>query len=691
MLGDVVAQFRHGVFPVWIGQSEYAFNGTVSPLRVAPWFQYMGGLLDLLTGRRLEPTALKNAELCVHGLAAAASAYLALRVALRHRPGVACVLTLLWLTCPALLAMVYSSDQYLQWVALPFLPILALGCWRLWVQDDWRARLLITVGAAGMMLAHTPTAFWGGLLAAGMCAGRLVTQGGWRREVPRLAAMTVLFLALGGFPIGSALLIDNAAGMSTPGSAVADGAKASFPDNFKPMDLAHGPLAGYQMGYGLLATALLALALLAWLRPRGTTAFVAALAAIAVLTVPVPKATSWVWSHAPAVVATINGVSPALRLFEFAGLLIAFALALAVADPRLDRRSGPMRLLLLFLAGAGLWSAAEAAKMARSFRTTFSPAADANVNLRPENLRLTRYVYSPFRIIPGYASHGYVDPLLENRLLDRRDLRLLASNAEAAAPPLDPDTDPARVPRLAQAGTWMATSDNGTRIYNLTDPLRLAAGQRYALRVDFLTPPRSGVLQIISADLFREYLLPDSGAGFSDVPLAFGSLPSSSHVAALEQNSSGTVVPALRFVAPQYAGERFAFAHFWLFTYDRSNLPVRVSSWIPYRAEAETAIPAWLETPRVWQRGWQARVNGRRVEVRSSPHALAMIPLEPGTSHVELTFQVPLWLSAWFWLCAAGWSVLLLALARGVVRRAATDSPLPTPATRLSPPAGWFP
>ena len=48
MLSDFITQLRAGVFPVWVGQSQYAFNGAVSPLRYAPGFQYFGGCLDLL-------------------------------------------------------------------------------------------------------------------------------------------------------------------------------------------------------------------------------------------------------------------------------------------------------------------------------------------------------------------------------------------------------------------------------------------------------------------------------------------------------------------------------------------------------------------------------------------------------------------------------------------------------------------
>ena len=55
MLGDFVTQLRAGVFPIFVGQTDYAFNGAVYPLRVAPFYQHLAGILDLLTGRQLLP------------------------------------------------------------------------------------------------------------------------------------------------------------------------------------------------------------------------------------------------------------------------------------------------------------------------------------------------------------------------------------------------------------------------------------------------------------------------------------------------------------------------------------------------------------------------------------------------------------------------------------------------------------
>jgi hypothetical protein len=667
MLADLIAQVHHGIFPVWVGQSPYAFTGALSPLRLAPLFQYSGALWDLLTCHALEAPALVNAVISASGLATAAAAYFALRTALPARPNLACLLALLWLVSPGVLAPLYSGFQYMEWVAMPFVPVLLFGCWRLWTRDDILARVAIAAGVAGMMLGHTPTGLWGGLLGAGMYLGHLLARRNWAAEARSLPAMAAGFLLLGGFAFGSALTIDHPANVS--GGNRWSSFTGIFPGNFLPIDISVGGIKTYQLGYALLAAGLVALALLLWQRPRGTAAFVTALLAFTVLLVPFTGATDWIWAHLPSIVMTITN-SPTQRLFEFWGITIVFAVVLAVSAPAAGRRTRGLAVLLAVLFGAGLWSGHEAFLLVSALHATVAEPEEMAIALRPENLQLARFAYASFAQAPGYASHAHEDPELENRLLERPSLKLMAANADAAAPKVQPDSDLDTLPRLAQAGLWVATSDNHKRIYQLTPALRLAPGQRYALRLDFLEPGKEGVLQIANHDLFREYLLPDSGVGIAAASLAFGSLPTSSHVAALEQRSPFSTQPELRFVAPVQTGEKFDFARFWLFTYDSSNLPVRVLSWIPYRAETETAVPAYLETPRIWQRGWRATVNGRRVATGESPQHLVMVPLEPGTSEVVLTFRSPPWLEAWFWLCLTGWAALFGEGARRIVRRA---------------------
>ena len=674
MLADFITQWRAGVFPVWVGQSAYAFNGAVSPLRFAPWFQHWGGVLDVLTAHALSPTALKNAILVTAAAAGGLAAYACLRAMLGRRPWLAAVLAVLWMASPGVLAPLMAGDQYMTFLTLPFVATVLYGIWRGWVRDDGRARLALAAGLAGLMLSHTPIALWMGLLAGANYAAKIIARKTWRLEPRRLLALGATFLLLGSFPLLSVLALDNVATSRASGGAVFPEIARIFPANFLPIDRHHDPLASYQLGYVAIGALVLTVLFLAVARPRGAVAFVGSAILIAPFTLPVPWITRTIWVHLPEWFVTINNVWPMQRLFLIWAAVIFFGLAAVVAHERLGGRRWLCTGLTLALFGGGAWSWHEARLLMAALNRTRSPAASAGLLLDANNVLITRYAYTNFLRTPAYFSHGYMDPGLENRLLDRDTLQVLASNAEAAAPRLALDEDqPARAyPRLVQSGVLTAVNDNHSEIYNLTPAITLQPDVSYALRLSFAQSDVPGVLEIMHERLFREYYLPDSGVGMPrwGPSLAFGSGPQSAGVIPLRVTGAGAVTPRMEFVTSSPEPATFPFAHFSLFTYDAAQLPVAVESLVPYRVRVQTATPAWLETPRVWQSGWRALVNGREAPTRRSPQDLVMIPVEPGGSRVLLTFAPPWWLQWDYWISLAGWGALFLAGAARIWRAA---------------------
>ena len=82
ILADFASQWRHGSIPVWIGQSEYAFNGGANPVRIEPLLQHIAGIVSVVGRSSFAPNALKNASICVVGLLLLYSAYFSLRFVL---------------------------------------------------------------------------------------------------------------------------------------------------------------------------------------------------------------------------------------------------------------------------------------------------------------------------------------------------------------------------------------------------------------------------------------------------------------------------------------------------------------------------------------------------------------------------------------------------------------------------------
>src|ERR1035438_1834344 len=82
-VADAVVQMRHGIVPPLAGQTEYAFNGRIHPLRNAPYLYYLAGAVDMASFHSLSFWELKNASLVLSLVAAVFACYWGLRRGVR--------------------------------------------------------------------------------------------------------------------------------------------------------------------------------------------------------------------------------------------------------------------------------------------------------------------------------------------------------------------------------------------------------------------------------------------------------------------------------------------------------------------------------------------------------------------------------------------------------------------------------
>lgn len=656
MLSDFVEQVRAGQFPVWAGVTEYAFNGAVSPLRLAPWFQHAGAGLDLLTGRSLDHMALKNALIALNMAVLAFSTYFFARAILPRRPFLACLATLAVLASPAVLAPLYVGDQYMTFLALPFLPAVGYGLWRVLVRQDLAAYALLAVGLAGLWLAHPPIALWTSVTAAGAYLVQLVLD--FRRQSFRgLVLAVALFLLLGTYPFASAFALDNVNQMEVNGAVAAEEIGLAFPAIFLPLSPALDQSSDYQAGYAVLFLLAIVLFRLPFHRPRPVLVLGGATLLLPCLFLPIPGFTHFFWTHLPPVILQATNTWPLQRFVPIWSFLVLFAFAALQAGETKPAARWPRFLGALCLAGLLGWSGQQAGRLIAKCRTTVDHGPRSSMYQARHNLQLSRYCFVSFASVPSYFSHGYMDPALTHRLL-RQDLSLLADNAESAArkgslPAPDPDGT-----ALLAHGTWRAVNDNHSDSYNLAPQLTLPARQHLALWMEVLEPGQTGWLQILGQDVFREYQLPDSGAGVirRTAPRSFGTLPGRAQVISLFTREDPET-PRITAIAPQHtpAQADYDYARYELWRYDPATLPVAVLSWIPYHVIVHSPEPAWLETPRMWLGGYRAKVNGVRVAGERSPDNLAMFAVPAGRSDITIKFIPAIHLELIFWSCLAGW------------------------------------
>lgn len=647
ILADAVTQFRAGVFPVFVGQTDFAFNGAVFPLRVAPYYQYFAGFLDLITGRSLSFIGLQNLTVVLSFVAGALSAYKSLVWLAPEQRWSATLLALLYVMCPGVLGLLYAQDLYMSCMTIPWVPPAVAAMVR-WSDDkaDAHAGYILAASLAALWWGHSPIAFWASLIAVTTQIVRLLFSTARKTALVQAAKAALSFGALASYPIVSVVLLRDS--IVSQGAEVVERESllrevgAAFPGSVLPLDAAAPPLTHLQLGYGLASVLLcstLALCFVSVRRARAVAPLLLIGGFLLVLVLPVPFVTRALWYSFPDFVTDITLIWPMQRLYVLVAAITIVGAQSVLRDTSVRLPSGD-RVIPTFLAVAALWGAKEASKLIALAQTHASPAADTRRLALPENVAIQSYSYSFFSGRPPYFSHGVVDPRLEFRLLDAASGELLKSNYDQTdSPPL---TDEFR-----------GEIDVNPGILNLTPKFTLEPGKRYKLTFDFLHSKTAGVLQVLGPGFFREYALPLSGEA-----KAFGVPPGAAKSLALWTSSQTAQIVSLRFIPTAEGATPLDFIPFARYRFaedDPSNRHVRVDSLLPISAEVHSRGPALLETPRLFVAGYSATVNGARVPVLKSSAGLASLPVPAGTSKVALRFVGSMALNAAFWLSFLAW------------------------------------
>jgi hypothetical protein len=661
MTADFVSQWRAGVFPVFAGQTEFAFNGAISPLRVAPALQHFAGIVDLVTFHSLPFHGILNLSLLASFAGGAFACYGCLRAIEPRTPWLALVLSLLFSACPGVLALAYVGDLFMSVTTLPFVPLVLYGAWRTLTKGDLKAVLIMVAAAAALWYCHPPIALWATIVAAITQLLRMVRDGGklqtWRHWLLGVACfgglslycfVSVLTLGIPAYPVYRPVLIENL--------------QNAFPGALLPVSATLIELSDYQLGWTLWAALLAGAVGLAFVRPRlpALALFCAALVLLAFL-LPVPWLLKTLWMSVPQVICDITFMWPMQRFYVLLAGLAVF-LVIATLGPVSARHRWVGALLLLLSIGGAAWSGREAVRFQQHAARSISLPTQARQQHLPQNRILTRYSFNPFRDTPPYFSHGFIDPQLPNRLLAPGTFAELASNRAGI------ETGPA-LGAIQAEGVLTATRPDPTAgILILKPGFRLEPHRHYVLKMAFEHPDFVGGLSFRGERMARLYWLPNSGydTKTTSPSRAFGALPGQQHSITLwtDRDVPEDINLQFFFTGELPTGEVPVFGRYELREFEPSKLPISVEQWAPYQARVDTPVPAWLETPRMFTDGYRARVNGQEVEVARSPDALVMFPVPAGANRVELAYTGPRLLRVAYFLSLASWLLLCAAWAR---------------------------
>lgn len=197
MLHDYLEQLRAGVFPVHIGQGEFAYNGGVHPFRSAPVYLWCAGIWDFVTWRSLSVMALQHLTAITGALGGALGMYGVIGRLVPRRGWLAAGVAVIYVTSPAFLGPLYFADQYMTYLTLGTLPILLHGNARM-AAPEARGWVWLAVGLAAVWFSHPPVAIIATLVTLVIQGGAVLLERTPAPRIRRLAMAAGLFLLLAG-------------------------------------------------------------------------------------------------------------------------------------------------------------------------------------------------------------------------------------------------------------------------------------------------------------------------------------------------------------------------------------------------------------------------------------------------------------------------------------------------------------
>ncbi len=648
-VADTVIQARAGLFPVHVGQTEYAFNGRVHPLRTAVYFTHVPALLDAITFRQLSFWGLQNLSLALSLWLGVFVLYGCLRRAVSQTPWLSFALAMLFGSSPGLLAPAYGMDLYMTVTAAPFVVLAIFGATQSYSARTFSSYGWMAIGLAGTWLAHPPVAAWTSFASLGIVGVSWLTQRPCVSAALNLLVAGVLGALLSAWAFASALSLREGIIDASPANLVSELVTATTGSvgwaGLLPVRAGGTELGDYQLGYA--GWALFFTAVLVALR-RGTgvvRALVGVTVFLLVLTLPIPVLHERLWQAMPPAFGMLTNSWPMQRAYLLLATIVIFSFALSwlhvaplfVAGHKRRRQAWAVIALLCVWTVMQAWSFVSRGYFTRDIATRVAPVHQSS------NIDLTGIAYA-FMKIPRQFYHGTRDPEQELRLLAPDAIRTVALNE---GPP-------------SQAGAlWVAelrTPAGDSSLFQFEPTVILEPGRRYRLKFQFGSATVSGVLVLKgSHGLYRQYLLPGSerGLGFGMYAdnrrelVLWTDSPEAERISfALATTDSTAVIPE-------------AFASLELFSFDRAALPFRLISLAPSLVvEADITEDGWLETPRMFVAGYAATVDGVAVVPRRSPDGQTLIPVTAGHRRIEMSYVPSDLLRRSSFISLSSWTIL---------------------------------
>lgn len=660
---DFVEHARDGQLPVLVGETEYAFNGRIHPLRNGPLFFHLAAVVDSLTLRKLGGPALQNLTLGLCLEAAALVMYYSLRRITRSNRLLATVLALLYITSPAYLVGLYGLNLFMTMCATPLMPA-ALGLALLAFRTDGVLKTLQAAAALGALWwAHPPTAAWMTLLILFLRIAfwlRRPSAQGVRYSILFAAGLLVFgafeFASVGSLAREGSINVGGDADHGTYVSGIVAVVRGDWPMSIIPLSwLGQHPLV-MQLGYSGFLLLGIGLYRTKFRRVRLDedhlieTALLISASVFVVLCLPIPGLTLLLWKLMPTPIIVVNNAWAMQRLYLPALLCILFATSLRLtreyATTSKVQRNIWVAVFVLLLS----WNLFEAQPvLRRGMDSDQGPALTEKV-FRLSNIDLTLTSFA-FLGTPDAFVHGYIDPRLN-----------FSWENGAGSPGASLTDDAVNVSSLIEDKPLAYINP---KLYEAQ--FHLAPNRKYLLVFRFKGDAAEGSIELTGPLSHRSYNLPEAGN-----IKGFGMLAGNSHVLPITtEATAGEDVKVRALLVTPRVGDPGGFATVELREYDALKIPVFVRSFRPLKLSVESGPGREiLVTPRRFLKGYSVTLNGRPGQTYRTNDGNLAVPVPAGHSEIEIVYAAPWWVKTAWWMNIAAFGGIILVSPRALKKRA---------------------
>jgi hypothetical protein len=670
ILHDALIQIDHGLFPTYVGQSEFNFFGS-SDMR-APYYLLFSQLIHILTFGQLNALYVQHLTILISAFMAAFLTYfLITRLAPKLRWS-AVFLSYLYITCPGLIGIIYSCDMYHSFIVIPFIPLIIYGLIRSHENNDYIAYIITAIGLSLTWLAHPGIAVW----ITGICllfySMQLVFL---RKGLIGMIFIPLLFILLNLWQFTAVYSMGLHEYGSDGGTNYITGVinylKSDIPGVFLPIKWERSPTSitpFLQLGYSWWLIIFSGIILTLHKSTSSILRYLIACAMILILLLyPLPQLGYFLWSLVPNSFHNVTSW-PMQRFYIILSGISCFIgiLILKTLYPILSHLKKTVIVFALLL--CVLWNTYESHYFIRVGQAAkrIDDSWSKPVNFFFYNNSLLPIHYN----IPS----GSLDPTLKNQILDKNQNVL-------------PEYDNQHIiinkciSSLSTAANKTFTKLNVKFPIQFTNPqaqtiLKLNAPVNQHYIFCFSTDTRTnGVIFNINGPHFSLYSYAPAQDSKSKLShhniIALPFYYSKNEELTLAINSMGNYTNTV---------ETIHLNSYGFLNYDSNDLPIHIDSFTPYKARVTTKEDnTYLSIFKEYFPGYQASVNGTIVPVLQTRNKMIMIPLKnKGFNEIELKYiGIPI-IKYTFYISSVAWGIITLYFMILVYRRFMTRKPSET-------------